>query len=108
MFATIRRYAATTSIPQKDIDEFRHLISDGFLPMVKDIEGFHAYHVFVTDKELCTVSVFETRTGAAESTKRAAEFVRKTPLPLVVVDRVACSGRESVMPAAPDAGAGWE
>ncbi len=84
MFATIRRYTATTSIAQKDIDEFRHLISDGFLPMVKDIEGFHAYHVFVTDKELCTVSVFETRTGATESTKRAAEFVRKTPLPLQV------------------------
>jgi len=84
MFATIRRYTATTSIAQKDIDEFRHLISDGFLPMVKDIEGFHAYHVFVTDKELCTVSVFETRAGGAESTRRAAEFVRKTPLPMQV------------------------
>jgi hypothetical protein len=82
MFATIRRYTATTSIPQKEIDEFRHLISDGFLPMVKDIEGFHAYHLFVSEKELCTVSVFETRKGAAESTRRAAEFVRKTPLPL--------------------------
>lgn len=82
MFATIRRYTATSSIPQKDIEEFRHLISDGFLPMVKDIEGFHAYHVFVTDKELCTVSVFETQPGAVESTRRAAEFVRKAPLPL--------------------------
>jgi hypothetical protein len=84
MFATIRRYTATTTIPEKDIDEFKHLISDGFLPMVKDIEGFHAYHLFVSDRELCTVSVFETRTGAAESTRRAAEFVRKTPLPLQV------------------------
>jgi hypothetical protein len=84
MFATIRRYSSTTSIPQKEIEELRHLISDGFLPMVKDIEGFHAYHVFVSDKELCTVSVFETRTGAAESTRCAAEFVRKTPLPLKV------------------------
>ena len=37
MFATIRRYTATETIPQKDIQEFRHLISDGFLPMVKDI-----------------------------------------------------------------------
>ena len=82
MFATIRRYTATTSIPKNQIEEFRRLISDGFLPMVKDIEGFHAYHVFMSEKELCSVSVFETKTGAAESTRRAAEFVKKTPLPL--------------------------
>ena len=84
MFATIRRYTATETIAQKDIQEFRHLISDGFLPMVKDIEGFHAYHLFVSDKELCTVSVFETKAGAEESTRKAAEFVRKTPLPLKI------------------------
>jgi len=84
MFATIRRYTATSTIPQRDIDEFRHLISDGFLPMMKDIEGFHAYYLFVSDKELCTVSIFESRKGATESTRRAAEFVRKTPLPLQV------------------------
>jgi hypothetical protein len=84
MFATIRRYTATETIPQKDITEFRHLISDGFLPMVKDIEGFHGYHVFVSDKELCTVSIFDTKAGAEESTRKAAEFVRKTPLPLQV------------------------
>jgi hypothetical protein len=82
MFATIRRYTATTSIPQKEIEELRRLINNGVLPMIKDIEGFHAYHVFVTDKELCTVSVFETRAGGAESTRRAAEFVKKTPLPV--------------------------
>lgn len=84
MFATIRRYTATETIPQNDIKEFRHLISDGFIPMVKDIEGFHAYHVFVSDKELCTLSIFETKKGAEESTRRASEFVRKTPLPLQI------------------------
>jgi hypothetical protein len=36
--------------------------------------------VNVNDKEVVTISLFEDPTGAAESTRRAAEFVKKDPM----------------------------
>jgi hypothetical protein len=36
--------------------------------------------VNVGNKDLVTISIFEDKTGAAESTRRAAEFVKKDPM----------------------------
>lgn len=66
MYATIRRYTPKGDVDQKAIDEFRSRIEDGFLP--------------IADKEILSISVFEDRTGASESTRRAAEFVKKDPM----------------------------
>jgi hypothetical protein len=82
MFATIRRYTPKAGTVKKaDIDDLKRRIEDGFLPIVQDIRGFHCYYaVNVDNKELVTIGLFEDRTGATESTKRAAEFVKKDPM----------------------------
>jgi hypothetical protein len=81
MYATIRRYTPKESIDQQAIDEFRHRIEEKFLPAAQEIRGFHSYYVVnVGNREFLSISVFEDRTGASESTRRAADFVRNDPL----------------------------
>lgn len=81
MYAIIRRYTPKGQVDRKALDEFKHRIEDGFLPAAQEIRGFHSYYVVnVGDKEIASISVFEDKTGASESTRRAAEFVKKDPL----------------------------
>jgi hypothetical protein len=82
MFATIRRYTPKTGkVDQKTLDDLKHRIEDGFLPIAQDIRGFHCYYaVNVGNKELVTISIFEDKSGATESTRRAADFVKKDPM----------------------------
>ena len=82
MYATIRRY--TLKDPSKGKDAFASLkprIENNFTPKLHDVPGFHCYYVLTSnDRELVTVSIFETRDGAQESTRLAAEFNRTDPL----------------------------
>lgn len=81
MYATIRRYSPKGTVDQKTIDDLRHRIENVFLPIAQEIRGFHCYYVVnVGNKQLVSVSIFEDKTGATESTRRAAEFVKKDPL----------------------------
>lgn len=82
MHATIRRYTPKGgTVNRKDLDDLKQRIENGFVPLVQEIRGFHCYYaVNVGDKELVTISLFEDKTGTAESTKRAAEFVKKDPM----------------------------
>ena len=81
MYATIRRYTPKTSASKDEIEELKHRIEDRFLPMAQEVQGFHSYSAInVGDRELVTVSIFESKDGATESTRRAAEFVQKDPM----------------------------
>jgi hypothetical protein len=81
MYATIRRYTPKGTVDQKTLDDLKHRIEDGFVPIAQDIRGFHCYYaVNVGNKELVTISLFEDKTGATESTRRAADFVKKDPM----------------------------
>jgi hypothetical protein len=82
MYATIRRYTPSDpSALTRDMDGLRQRIDQKFLPMLQDVPGFHCYYVVnVGDRELATISIFEDRNSAEESTRRAAEFVRTDPL----------------------------
>ncbi len=81
MYATIRRYTPKGTVDQKTLDDLKHRIDGGFLPILQDVRGFHCYYaVNVGNKQLVTISIFEDKTGAAESTRRAADFVKKDPL----------------------------
>jgi hypothetical protein len=81
MYATIRRYSTKTAVTQETLDNFRRRIEEKFVPSISDIRGFHTYAVMNTgNKELLSISVFDDRQGATESTRRAAEFVQKDPL----------------------------
>lgn len=81
MFATIRRYSTKTAPSSETIDQFKRRIEEKFLPTISDLRGFHSYGVIKTgDKEVISLTVFEDRQGAAEATRKAAEFVQKDPL----------------------------
>jgi len=82
MHATIRRYTPKPgSFDQKSVEDLKHRIEEGFVPLIQDIRGFHCYYaVNVGNKELLTISLFEDKTGTTESTRRAAEFVKKDPM----------------------------
>jgi hypothetical protein len=80
MYATIRRYTPKTAATTENIEELKRRIEEKFLPVVQDIRGFHSYCVLnVDNREVLSISVFEDRAGAAESTRRAQEFVQKDP-----------------------------
>ena len=81
MFTTIRRYSTKSGTNKDTIDQFKRRIEEKFLPSIQDIRGFHSYGILtVGNNELLSISVFEDRQGAAESTRKAAEFVQKDPL----------------------------
>ncbi len=81
MYATIRRYTPKTGTTKETIDQLKNRIEEKFAPMVQEIRGFHSYGVLnVGNKEIVSISIFEDRNGAIESTRKAAEFVQKDPL----------------------------
>jgi hypothetical protein len=81
MYATIRRYSTKAAVSQQNVDEFKRRLEEKFIPTIQDIRGFHTYAVLNTgNKELLSISIFEDRQGATESTRKAAEFVQKDPL----------------------------
>ena len=81
MYATIKRYTPKTAPTQQNIDDLKRRIEENFVPINQEIRGFHSYAVLnVGDKELFSINIFENKEGAAESTRRAAEFMQKDPL----------------------------
>ena len=82
MYATIRRYTLKDLTNAKEtFAGLKQRIEQKFASKLQDVPGFHGYHVLTAnDRELVTISIFENRTGAQESTRRAAEFVRTDPL----------------------------
>jgi hypothetical protein len=82
MYATIRRYTPKGgALTKSKMEDLTHRIEQGFLPVVQEVPGFHCYYVLgVGEKELLSISIFESQSGAKESTRRAAEFVRNDPL----------------------------
>ena len=80
MFASIRRYTFKTSMDQKSLDSYKGRLESKFIPMIQGIRGLHSYYlVKVSDKELLGFGIFEDKEGAAESTRRAADFVKSDP-----------------------------
>jgi hypothetical protein len=106
MYASIRTYnIASGSGTQAVYDELRRQLEHDFVPRIQEINGVHAYFAVRGDRDrLTTISVFDTEQGAAESTRRAAEFARSGSLPLqlgtpdVVLGNVFVA-REAAMPA---------
>jgi hypothetical protein len=80
MYAIIRRHTAKATVDQQTVTDLKRRIEDGFLPVLQEIRGFHRYYVInVDNKELVSIGVFEDKTGADESNRRSAEFVKQDP-----------------------------
>jgi hypothetical protein len=82
MFATIRRYTTKNlSNPQDAFAGLKQRLEQKFINTLQDIPGFHCYYVLTpNDRELLTISIFDSRTGTQESTRRAAEFIKADPM----------------------------
>jgi hypothetical protein len=81
MYAIIRRYNYKGTVDRKSLDDFKGRIESKYVPRVQDIRGFHSYFVVnVSEKELASIGIFEDKAGAAESSRRAADFVKNDPI----------------------------
>jgi hypothetical protein len=54
-------------------------VEGGFLPILRRVPGFLEYVLVETGEGVDSISVFTERTRAAESTHRAANWVRLNP-----------------------------
>jgi hypothetical protein len=78
MHASVRRYRV------RDIDTLVEKVESDFVDQVKEIEGFVGYYVIDGgDGTAASVTVGETADAVAESTKRAADWVRENVADLV-------------------------
>ena len=73
MYASVRRYEGVT-----DAAEAGRRVAEGFVPLIRDMDGFVAdYCVDAGDGVMCSISVFEDRSGAEASNERAAGWVQE-------------------------------
>ena len=73
MYATVRRYEGVT-----DPSEAGRRVNEGFVPLISTVPGFVAYYwVDAGGGVMISTSIFENQSGAEESTKRAADYVRE-------------------------------
>jgi hypothetical protein len=74
MYIAVRQY----KIKAGSIDEIARRAQEGFVPLMRQVPGFVAYYGVATGNDsICTVSIFQDQTGAAESTRRAADWVNQ-------------------------------
>jgi hypothetical protein len=74
MYAAIRKYRID---PAKSA-ELKRRVETAFIPIISKTPGFEAYYVVdAGDGDIASVSVFQDRSGADESTRRAADWVKR-------------------------------
>ena len=78
MHATVRRYEGVT-----DPSEAGRRVNEGFVPLISQMPGFVAYYwVDAGGGVMVSTSVFQDQSGAEESNRRAADYVRQNLAPL--------------------------
>ena len=82
MVVTLRRYSPKNgAVTKASLDLLRRQIHDEFLPKAQSIAGFRGYYlVSVDNKEILTISVYDSAEGANECTRCAAEYTLRNPL----------------------------
>jgi hypothetical protein len=79
-YGVIRRY----QVDPKNVDKIVALAKSGFLPLVTHLPGFASYSLLdAANGTLVTISGFTSSSGADESTKAAASYIKEHLAPLV-------------------------
>jgi hypothetical protein len=74
MYTSIRRYKIALNV----IDDVTQQVQSGFLPLISRMPGFVEYYwVNAGNGFMVSVSVFQDRASAEESTRMAADYVRQ-------------------------------
>ena len=74
MHTAIRQY----QVDPGSVEEITRGVNEGLLPLIKDVSGFQAYYALdAGGGRIASVSVFEDRAGAEESSRVAADWIRQ-------------------------------
>ncbi len=74
MYTSIRRY----KIAPGSVGKLTQKSREGVVPILRKVPGFREYFwVNAGNDVMFSISVFDDRTGAEESSRRAAEYVRE-------------------------------
>lgn len=74
MYTAIRRY----QMDPGSVQELARRVEEEFVPIVSQVPGFVGYYVVnAGGGSLASISVFDDRAGAEESSRRAAEWVKE-------------------------------
>ena len=74
MHAAIRQYR----VDPGSVDEIVRGVNEGLLPIIEGASGFRAYYALdAGGGTIASVSVFEDRAGAEESSRLAADWLRE-------------------------------
>ena len=83
MYASVRRY---DGVDPGSVDEIVRLVGEegGFASITSKAPGFIAYYAVVAgDGVVASISVFEDQTGAEESNRMAADWVKENLVSLL-------------------------
>lgn len=80
IFVSTRVY---DGIDPADQEEIARLVGDGFLPIIRESDGFVGYYLLPADEMLASVSLFDTAEQAAASNEKARDFVAENLAPLL-------------------------
>jgi len=78
MYASVRRYTAAPG----SIQRFSPRVENEFVPLLRAVPGFVSFTVMEGGSEngrdvILTVSIFQSREGADESAREAAQWIRR-------------------------------
>ncbi len=74
MHTVIRQY----QVDPGSVDEITRGVNEDLLPLIRDVSGFQAYYALdAGGGTIASVSVFEDRAGAEESSRVAADWIRE-------------------------------
>lgn len=93
-FVSIRVYEG---VDPADQGELAQLIGDGFLPIMRESDGFVGYYLLPAGDVLVAISLFETHEQALASTDVAREFVAEYLAPLLPNPPMIVEGHIDVM-----------
>jgi hypothetical protein len=72
MYVTVRKYTTGTEFADALVDNESEVRS-----LITGIDGFRAYYLVRSDDGAVTISVYDDRSGAEESNRQAADWVRQ-------------------------------
>jgi hypothetical protein len=73
MYTVVRRYTGAGPLAKAMIDR-----RDDVEEVLRGVPGFRSYHALLTTGgTLATITICDDRAGTTESTRRAAEWIRK-------------------------------
>ena len=84
MYASIRSYSLKPNTSRANLEKLAHQVEHDFVGKIERLPGFHGYYMCSAEGRLLTVSLFETKASASESTRIAADFVKNTKLPVAL------------------------